>query len=89
MSIINFKYGGHCEFKGKSISIPIYEPTDPREELLSRELLCLNPLNQLRLHFNPLIVQKEVNYRKSSEAFIGKQQFMNEIYDKIKGYLYG
>jgi class 3 adenylate cyclase len=32
MSQITFKYGGHCEFKGKSIAIPIFEPIDPEFE---------------------------------------------------------
>jgi class 3 adenylate cyclase len=32
MNQITFKYGQHCEFKGKSISIPIFEPIDPAEE---------------------------------------------------------
>ena len=32
MNQISFKYGQHCEFKGKSISIPIFEPIDPQEE---------------------------------------------------------
>jgi class 3 adenylate cyclase len=32
MNSITFRYGGHCEFKGKSISIPIFEPIDPEEE---------------------------------------------------------
>ena len=32
MNQITFKYGQHCEFKGKSISIPIFEPIDPLEE---------------------------------------------------------
>lgn len=32
MRTISFKYGGHCEFKGKSLSIPIFEPIDPRAE---------------------------------------------------------
>jgi class 3 adenylate cyclase len=29
---ISFNYGGHCEFKGKSIAIPIFAPIDPDEE---------------------------------------------------------
>lgn len=29
---INFLYKDHCEFKGKSISLPIFEPIDPVEE---------------------------------------------------------
>ena len=32
MRCIQFKYGGHCEFKGKSLSIPIFTPVDPAGE---------------------------------------------------------
>ena len=28
-NFINFNYHAHCEFKGKSISLPIYEPIEP------------------------------------------------------------
>ena len=31
---INFLYKDHCDFKGKSISQPIYEPLDPADEAL-------------------------------------------------------
>lgn len=65
MNTINFKYGGHCEFKGKSISIPIFEPQDPRDELLQRDQRdhITHPFQHLKLHFNPLIVTKEINHR--------------------------
>lgn len=32
-NFIKFNYRGHCEFKGKSVSLPIFEPIDPDEEL--------------------------------------------------------
>jgi hypothetical protein len=38
MNTFSFNYGGHQEFKGKSISIPIFEPIDPREEFQSTYL---------------------------------------------------
>lgn len=91
MATMSFKYYDHCEFKGKSISIPIFSPVDPKQELSSRELNyhTISPLQMLKLNFNPLIVQKEVNHKRASEPFIGKSGFMNEIYDKIKQYLFG
>lgn len=91
MSTFNFKYYDHCEFKGKSISIPIFSPIDPREDLFSKEYRdhTISPLQMLKLHFNPLIVQKDVNHKKMSEQFIGKSGFMGEIYDNIKQYLFG
>jgi hypothetical protein len=38
MNTLNFKYYDHCEFKGKSISIPIFSPIDPIDELHNREV---------------------------------------------------
>lgn len=42
----------------------------------------------LKLHYNPLIVQKTVNHRKNNSEFIGKQNFINEIYEKIKNFFF-
>lgn len=75
MNQISFKYGQHCEFKGKSISIPIFEPIDPLEEFSVRsayEGKFIPPHALLRLHYNPLVVQKQVNHRKPSESYVGK-----------------
>jgi hypothetical protein len=38
MNTMSFKYYDHCEFKGKSISIPIFSPVDPTEELTCKEI---------------------------------------------------
>jgi len=85
MNQISFKYGQHCEFKGKSISIPIFEPIDPQEEFQVNQGQYQNKIIPaqafLKLHYNPLIVQKEVNHRKSNTEFVGKQNFMHEVYD--------
>jgi len=58
LSHISFKYGAHCEFKGKSISIPIFEPIDPLDEYSPREWKnkIIPPLALLKLHYNPMIV---------------------------------
>ena len=56
MSQISFKYGGHCEFKGKSISIPIFEPIDPAYEYIIEKGKTIAPQSYLKLCYNPLIV---------------------------------
>ena len=71
MNTITFKYGGHCEFKGKSISIPIFEPMDPQDEFNQKDKI-IPPQCFLKLHYNPLIVQKTVTHKKYSEKLIGK-----------------
>jgi hypothetical protein len=60
MNTISFKYGGHCEFKGKSISIPIFEPIDPLDEFgREKGISCFS---YLKLHHNPMIAENEVNH---------------------------
>lgn len=79
MSTFSFNYGGHQEFKGKSISIPIFEPIDPREEFQSSFLKnkekgnkIILPQCLLRLKYNPLIIKREVNLKKYEEKLIGR-----------------
>lgn len=91
MNQITFKYGGHCEFKGKSISIPIFEPIDPLDEWAVHDgstsgyhNKIIPPQVFLKLHYNPMIVQKTVNHKKYIDPFIGNNSFISEIYDKIK-----
>lgn len=36
-----------------------------------------------------MISVKEINHKRQSEPFVGKGQFVNEIYEKIKQYLFG
>ena len=93
MNQISFRYGAHCEFKGKSISIPIFEPIDPAEEFSVRDSNAylnkmIPPLAILKPHYNPMIVQKEKNLKKNSDRFVGKATFIAEIYDKIKDYFF-
>ena len=40
----------------------------------------------LKLSYNPLIVQKEVNHKKFSERMIGQSNFITEIFDEIKSF---
>ena len=83
MNQISFNYGGHCEFKGKSISIPIYEPLDPEEEFEIKNRM-ISPQSYLKLAYNPMIVERHVKHSKYVHSFQDKIGQVNSIYRDIK-----
>lgn len=48
----------------------------------------IQPQCFLKLSYNPIRVQKQVNHKKYLEPLIGRQNFLNDIYDVIKGFLF-
>jgi len=84
MNQIQFNYGGHCEFKGKSISIPIFEPIDPFEELAKPK----PPQQYLKLWYNPIVIQKVVNNKKYHDKYIDRYKFVNDLHEAIKSYFF-
>ena len=54
----NFNYIKHSEFKGKSISMPIFEPTNPKEEFHKASIKILPPETFLKVHMNPLNLER-------------------------------
>lgn len=63
-NFIKFIYRGHCEFKGKSISLPIFEPVDPAEEIqeANKKILSIDTL--LKIHSNPFLVDRNSENKK-------------------------
>lgn len=65
-NFIKFTYKAHCEFKGKSISLPIFEPIDPSSA--DEQLSCLRKVvpfdHFLKLHSNPFIVDRTSDYKR-------------------------
>ena len=63
-NFIKFTYKGHCEFKGKSIALPIFEPVDPLEE----QEQCLKKVvgfdTFLKIHSNPFLVDRNSEHKK-------------------------
>lgn len=74
----SFKYGGHQEFKGKSISIPIFEPIEPSEEQKDITKELLSPGVFLKPHTNPLTVSMH------SAGFSDKQKITGLAADGVK-----
>lgn len=78
-SYITFHYHAHCEFKGKSIALPIYEPIDPEEETL----LCLRKVAShdtfLKLHSNPFLIDRTGEYRKKLCKQVGRDTLLNKV----------
>ncbi len=59
-NFFHFNYLAHKEFKGKSISIPIFEPIDPQRMQANaiEKNKALSPDAMLFIHSNPLIVDR-------------------------------
>lgn len=87
-SAIQFKYGGHCEFKGKSISIPIFEPIDPEVELSQITKRPTPPQNFLKLRYNPMVLIKEVDHSQYNDKFFGNRESITKIQDKIRNFVF-
>ena len=62
----DFNYQGHVELKGKSISTPIYAPVNPqlRFKMANEKGYC--PELFLKVHQNPMIIEREPNNCKTS-----------------------
>jgi class 3 adenylate cyclase len=60
---LKFKYVEHSEFKGKSISLPIYEAVDVEQERHDSPENYLNPFNYLKLHANPFLIDRNNEYQ--------------------------
>ena len=60
---LKFKYVQHWEFKGKTISLPIYEPIDMdmHEEYLMGDIHHI--FNVLKLHSNPFLIDRDNSYQ--------------------------
>jgi len=65
----SFKYMKHAEFKGKSISIPIFRPTNPQEEFVQCSKQIMPPQVFLKTHMNRLDMSSEEIDQSSAEAF--------------------
>jgi len=96
MNQITFNYVEHAEFKGKSVGYSIYEPVDPYEEFPCTYLQDSRTTNKiippqclLKLSFNPLLVQRDVNHRKYNDLYEKKIPYANQIYDTIKNFFFG
>lgn len=60
-NFFSYKYVSHSEFKGKSISIPIFEPYELVEELSDITKKALHPGAFLKPHMNPMNLEPSTN----------------------------
>lgn len=73
----------------------IYEPVDPQEEYPTTFLSDLKTHNKiippqclLKLGYNPLIIQREVNHRKYDDLYEKKLPLVTQIFDQIKSFFF-
>ena len=57
----SFKYNGHIDFKGKSLSIPTYQPVWPEEELKEITEKKLDPSVYLKPGMNTMVLERDTN----------------------------
>ena len=66
---ISFDYVKHSEFKGKSISMPIFKPINP-EEQFARAAQGVKPIDQyLKMHMNRLDMHGGTTKKSESKTF--------------------
>lgn len=63
-SFLRFNYHAHCEFKGKSTSLAIYEPVDPDVEQLECLRKVVNFDVFLRIHSNPFLIDRLSEHKR-------------------------
>jgi len=81
---VNFMYKGHCEFKGKSISLPIFEPIDPLEE----SLLCIKkvPDTFLKIHSNPFVIDRTSELKRKQIKQVGRDALAKKVSEDLIEY---
>jgi len=81
---VNFMYKGHCEFKGKSISLPIFEPIDPLEE----SLLCIKkvPDTFLKIHANPFVIDRTSELKRKQIKQVGRDALAKKVSEDLIEY---
>ena len=80
---IKFEYQEHCEFKGKSVRLPIYEPLDPAEEYLHLKKNVINPFTVLKIHSNPFLIDRNNEYQMRFSRIAGKEQDLEGMKQEI------
>lgn len=80
---INFLYKGHCEFKGKSISLPIFEPIDPMEESLQCIKKVVGVDTFLKPHSNPFLLDRNSEYKRKQSKQFGRESVANSIVEDL------
>lgn len=68
---LKFKYIQHCLFKGKSVSLPIFEPLDPDEDCHDSAENYMNPFKYLKIHSNPFLIDRDNNYQDTYYKMYG------------------
>lgn len=82
-NFIKFNYKGHCEFKGKSISLPIFEPVDPVYEAMSASKTKYNQDVYLKLHSNPFLIDKHSECKSKQNKQVGREDLLSKIAEDL------
>ncbi|CAI2376171.1 unnamed protein product [Moneuplotes crassus] len=97
---LDFQYVEHCRFKGKSVSLPIYEPMDPEEYDHGSPENYMDPFKYLKLYSNPFLIDRNNKYQKEYCKIYGRAndietaisdilEFVNDLEYSVMISIYG
>ncbi len=81
----DFVYEGHHELKGKSISIPFFEPVDPMTKFDFANKKVLKPDYFLQLHQNPMNIERNSEVAQIVRT-LGFRETLDEMISEIIDY---
>ena len=70
---------GHQEFKGKSISLPIFEPIDPVDEAMVCRDKIVGFDTFLKIHSNPFIVDRNIVIKRIFAQMVGRESLLKQV----------
>ena len=85
-SYFDFVYTAHNEFKGKSISIPTFQPKDPEDRLQEAARGYVRPETFLTPHCNPMFLEKTTERVKNKPRTLGFEEIIDSMHEDIIDY---
>ena len=89
-AFLKFWYVNHFEFKGKSVSLPVYEPIpiEPKDLVYDPEALrwpnmTVDPKLILKLHSNPFLIDWDNQYQLKYNTMYGWQTMLKDIVEEL------
>lgn len=80
---MKFKYIEHCEFKGKSVNLPIFQPIELETEIAETDNDQFYPYWALKLHANPFIVDRDNKFQETYCKVYGRQEELESVVNEI------
>lgn len=80
---LKFRYVQHCLFKGKSVSLPIYEPIGDEFKSEASGHDFHYPFNSLKLHHNPFMIDRDNKFQDNYCKIYGRDEELDSAFNEI------